>query len=183
MAVSGFGDLSRNLRELQRDLQPRRESLTALADRLVPEVKAAVVAELGDDSMSGWRRHAAIPIGGTAFVRKSSVMVVRDRTSAGMMRVLEQGRNQGNAGGMAGPGVSADGTTRRTKSGAVRKVANRSGLMVGDGRVRRKWNGRTKGKDTWSDALARMKRAAPGHVESIVGEELAARIVKVVTRG
>lgn len=183
MAAAGFGDLARNLRELQRDLMPRPQDLKTIGERLTPEVKSAVVSEIGDDSMSGWRRNAAIPIGGTYFVRKGTVMVTRDRTSAGMMRVLDQGRNQGGATGIQGPGISANGTTRRTKAGNVRKVANRSNLVVGDGRTRSRWNGTTRAKHTWGDALARMKRAAHVQVQQVVGEELSARIVKVVTRG
>lgn len=162
---------------------PRREELQTVADRLVPEVENAVAADIGDNSMSGWRRGARIPIGGNTFVRKGSIMVTRDKTSAGPMRVLEDGRNLGETGGFAGPGVSADGTTRRTKSGNVRRVANRSKLVVGDGRVRRKWNGTTEGKNTWTHALNRMESAAPTHVQNIIVEQLADRIVKVVSRG
>jgi len=189
--ATGFGDLARNLRELAQDAMPRREELQAVADRLVPEVAEAVRAtpsrgegrSLADQSMSGWRRGKPILIAGTAFVRKGSIMVTRNKESAGMMRVLDDGRNRGDAGGFAGPGVSADGTTRRTKAGNVRKVANRSKLVVGDGRVRRKWNGPTEGKNTWTHALNRMESAAPTHVPNIILEELADRIVKVVSRG
>lgn len=183
MKVVGFGDLGRNLRELQRDLTPRPQDLAKVAELLVPEVKAAVAADIGDDSMSGWRRGAPIPIAGAANVRKGSVIITRNKESAGMMRVLDEGRNRGTAPGLFGPGISANGLTRRTKSGNVRKVANRSGLVVGDGRTRSKWNGVTRARHTWSDAMVRMKRTAPRHVEEVVGAEMADRIVKVVTRG
>lgn len=76
------------------------------------------------------------------------VTVHRDGKSAGMWRVAESGRNQGGGShGVQGPGISADGTTRRNKNGSVRKVRARKA---------RRWNGRTAGWGVWSDAYAAM---------------------------
>ena len=75
------------------------------------------------------------------------VTVHRDGKSAGPWRVAESGRNQGNGGGMAGPGVSKDGTTRRNKDGSVRKTRKRKA---------RRWNGTTEGWGVWSAAYAAM---------------------------
>jgi hypothetical protein len=53
---------------------------------------------------------------------------------------------------MQGPGISKDGTTSRTKSGALRKVRTSKA---------RRWNGYTKPKHTWTDATQIMEREMP----------------------
>ena len=91
--------------------------------------------------------------------------------ASGPMRVLQSGRNQGNAGGFAGPGINRKtGATSRTKSGGVRKVRSFAA---------RRWNGTTAGKGTWADAAARITRDAPGELE----REVAKAIGKHLGRG
>ena len=170
MAVSGFGDLSYRL-----DLLAREVSGKAQTDRLKrvgvlskADINEAVRADLGDLSMSGWRRGNPHEITGRFDpAGDSAIAMTPAKRGRGPMRVLEDGRNQGNAGGMAGPGVSADGTTRRTKSGGVRKVRQRRA---------RRWNGRTQGKGTWTDATQIMERKMPARYEAALVRDIARHI-------
>jgi hypothetical protein len=127
------------------------------------DVDEAVRGTLGDDSMSGWKRGAPIPIRGASRLVGESEVFVSAGKASGPMRVLEKGRNQGNAGGMAGPGVSADGTTRRNKNGTVRKARARRA---------RRWNGTTAGKGTWSKADALIAARTPARVHAEVRKAL-----------
>ena len=127
------------------------------------DVDEAVHGTLGDDSMSGWKRGAPIPIKGASRLVGESEVFVSAGKASGPMRVLEKGRNQGNAGGMAGPGVSADGTTRRNKNGTVRKATKRKA---------RRWNGTTAGKGTWSKADALIAARTPARVHAEVRKAL-----------
>ena len=129
------------------------------------DIDVAVKGDLGDSSMSGWRRGRPVQVKGAFKVEGDVVAMVP--TAPGPMRVLQQGRNQGNSGGMAGPGVSSDGSTRRTKSGGVAKVRARKA---------KRWNGRTDGKDTWTDATAIMVDKVPARyareVHRAIGKHL-----------
>ena len=118
--------------------------------------------------MSGWRRGSPIQVVGTFRAGPSSVFMSAGK-AGGPMRVLQDGRNQGNGGGMAGPGVSKDGTTRRNKDGSVRKTRARKAS---------RWNGTTQGKDTWSDAAAAMADKAPRLVFVQVGKTLSKTLSK-----
>lgn len=148
MVLASFGALDRRLAAYQAELSGK--AVTARLERVGVASRAdiddAVRAELGDQSMSGWRRSVAIPIVATSLVVSDHEVAMQpERRAAGPMRVLEDGRNQGNAGGFAGPGVNrATGVTARTKSGAVRKVRSRAS---------RRWNGTTDPKHTWADAV------------------------------
>ena len=132
-----------------------RRVLTAGAKTGQQEAKRAVAADLGDQSMSGWRRGKPINLETKASFssQANTVTIHRTRESAGPWRVAEEGRNQGNASGFSGPGINRrTGLTARTKSGAVRKVRAVKA---------RRWNGTTRGKDTWSDARALMDKSVP----------------------
>ena len=108
----------------------------------------------GDLAFSGWRRNAPIPLAAAYALHTSNdggVTIHRGYKSAGVWRVATVGRNKGNGGGgaFAGPGVSPDGGTTRTKSGKLRKVRARKA---------RRWNGYTSGFGTWDqfeDAVLR----------------------------
>jgi hypothetical protein len=122
------------------------------------EIDRAVTGDIGDTSMSGWRRSAPIAIVGSHKVVSDHAVLVQPVPAAkGPMAVLERGRNiTGGLGAMAGPGVSADGSTRRTKSGGVRKTRSRRG---------RRWNGYTQGKGTMGDASQAIAKRAPALID------------------
>lgn len=106
----------------------------------------------GDRAFSGWNRGAPIPLATHLKTTRSDGTVLLPKFPGGWT-VAEQGRNQGNASGFAGPGVNRrTGRTARTKSGALRKVRAVQG---------RRWNGTTAGKGTATEATADMARKLP----------------------
>jgi hypothetical protein len=107
----------------------------------------------GDPKFSGWAPTLDTKV---EHVGEGRIRIQPTGRSAGPWTVAEQGRNQGNAGGFAGPGVNRrTGATSRTKSGRLRKVRQGS----------RRWNGRTQGKGTATEATAAMERETPRIVE------------------
>lgn len=114
----------------------------------------AAARDLGSDrAFSGWRRSGPLPLDTKIKTIKGGAVLMPTRSSAGPWTVAEQGRNQGDAGGFAGPGVNVrTGLTARTKSGNVRKVRARQA---------RRWNGTTRGKNTATDATSAMEKALP----------------------
>lgn len=177
--------LAQALLRLPGEVQPSRSMAQAVGDRLAPLVRQAIVADLGKASMRNWpskgepEGRAIILKGerasefGTA--RTGGVMIIRERRGAGMIRLLDRGRNMGQAAGVAGPGVNRKtGMTARTKSGNVRKVKASAG---------KRWNGYTAAEHTWADALKLMRAAAPGAVHEIVAAETAAKVRQVVLGG
>lgn len=191
--------LARALLRLPGEVQPSRAIAKAVGDKLAPLVQQAVRSDLGKLSMSGWPDKGeasafAVVLGGkraTEFgtARTGGVMIIRDRRSAGLVRVLDRGRNMGEkgrrgvVGGLAqGPGVNqATGMTARTKSGGLRKVKDTT--RGGYGTTSKHWNGYTKAERTWEDALKLMRAAAPGAVNEIVAADLADKVRKVVLGG
>ena len=117
----------------------------------------------GDEKFSGWAPKLVTEV---KFTPTGAAIVHPTRTSAGPFTVADIGRNQGNAGGMAGPGVSADGTTRRKDNGTVRNARKRKGVAYG--KVGTRWNGRTRAKHTWSEAVADMERESPKLLEAAI---------------
>ena len=154
----GFDDLGRRLDAMARDLSAKgmESRLARVGRELAPLIDRAVAGDIGDQSMSGWRRRKPIEVVGTSSVRDGLLSVEPVKAAKGPMRVLESGRNQGNASGFAGPGVNRlTGETARTKSGAVRKVRARKA---------KRWNGYTTGKGTWSEAAEAIIAKAPGAI-------------------
>ena len=124
----------------------------------------------GDQAMRGWRRGNPIKISGRYdFKGTTSIVIAPAKGTAGPMRVLNDGRNQGNAPGFSGPGVSKDGTTKRTKSGGVRKVRARQS---------KRWNGRTRGKGTWDDAIEVIVKETPQRAMDVLMDKSVRKIFK-----
>lgn len=160
--------LRRNCRELIAGLDgPMLDTvLNEVGLEVKPLVESGVASELGDTSMSGWRRGAPVKIAGRYDIFTESApdqssaeqsLVVRPTPRArGPMRVLERGRHMGNAGGIAGPAViqtgDRAGQTRRRKNGTI--------AVSKPGRAKR-WNGYTRPQQTWSEISALIERRAP----------------------
>lgn len=138
-----------------------KKRLGRVGRKLAPEVDHAVARTLGDQSMSGWRRADPIEIrGGSKVLSDNEVRIGAQRGSGGPLRVLQSGRNMGQAGAFAGPGVNRKtGATARTKAGQVRKVrAARA----------KRWNGYTKAKHTWDQAESRIT----GRAGEVIHQEI-----------
>lgn len=125
-----------------------------VAAKSVGDVEKAVRGSIGDSSMSGWPRGNPKPIVGAYKVLSPGVAEVTPKgKAAGLMRVLQSGRNSdGGAGGFQGPGINF----RTGKTGARARATGRGGSTKG-----RRWNGRTPAKGTWS-AAERMVQAQLG---------------------
>ena len=141
-----------------------RNSTWLMAERAQAIAYDAASRDLGGDpKFSGWAPELDTQI----KRRRTSAVLLPTRTSAGPWTVAERGRNQGDGGGGAffGPGVNRrTGETARTKSGNLRKVRSFRA---------KRWNGRTRGKNTASDAVARMERELP-----LIAEAEARRVTK-----
>jgi len=134
-----------------------RKRLTRVAVETKKDVDEAVRGDLGDTSMSGWRRGKPFDIKGRFDIKSDAEFEVNPvPRGRGPMRVLEQGRNQGGAGGFHGPGIGRKtGETARNKNGKLRKVRSFKA---------KRWNGATRGKGTWSDAVGLMQDRVPARI-------------------
>ncbi len=134
-----------------------RRRLTAIATKVGVEAKkiatAAASADLGGDpAFSGWRPATNWLATRFDHIRPGAISFHPTRRSAGPWTVAEFGRNQGEGPRMVGP--------RLTKTGKVSKAKQR------------RYNGRTEGKQTASDALARIEPMVPKVAEVEVGKTI-----------
>lgn len=106
----------------------------------------AVRIDIGDMSMSGWRRGKPFDITSRFDVAERTVEISPERRAKGPMRVLEEGRKSYQAGD-----TRSSGTRTRKKDGVVVNKTRRVKRNVGS----------TAGKNTWSDATADMERELP----------------------
>lgn len=128
----------------QRITRPMGERAKKIADE-------EIAKDLGSDhKFTHWA-----PVAETQLKDGSngSTILIPTRSGAGVITVANQGRHQGNASGVMGPGINhRTGITSRTKSGGLRKVrAFKS----------KRWNGTTKGMHTADRAVARMEKELP----------------------
>jgi hypothetical protein len=161
-----FASFNAKLSQLEKSI--KTPPLARIGNKVKGDVDNAVRGDIGDLSMSGWRRGNPIQIQGAYKVlTPTSLEIAPTPRSRGPMRVLEQGRHAG--GGFQGPGVNrSTGLTARTKGGRVRKV-----------RANGRWNGRTDGKDTWSDAVRVLEKKVP----RLMFEELQRSMGRLFGRG
>lgn len=121
------------------------------------DVDDAVRGDIGDQSMSGWRRGRPIAIVGDAKpASKGSIDIIPARPAVGPMRVLQSGRQSYAAGS-----ARASGTRVRKSDGAIVTKSRKIKRNVGA----------TKGKGTWSDAERLIEqRSTQRAVEVLVKE-------------
>ncbi|NDC95450.1 hypothetical protein EBZ38_14630 [bacterium] len=130
--------------ERSRITREQAEAMQSIATRVAS-------ADLGGDpKFSGWAPTLDTQL---KDLRSGATLLTPTKISAGPWTVAEIGRNQGNAGGFAGPGVSVrTGGTSRNKDGSLRKVRKRKA---------KRWNGVTRGFGTASSARSEVERVAP----------------------
>ena len=143
-----FAQYQARIEKLQRALEgPELEKvLHVLGKGAKGDAVKAVEGDLGDRSMSHWRRGAPIEV--TARydqVADNAIDVGPERKNRGPWRVLEDGRQAGSAFDLVQVGKRRKDGTRRGKS-------------------RGRNQGATEGKGTWSDAVAIMDNETPKRV-------------------
>jgi hypothetical protein len=120
------------------DGRARKSRLEAIGKLCEKDVEQAVQGDLGDLSMSGWRRKAPIDVVGHSEISTSvdfgifvspAVKGGAWRKGLGLMRVLQDGRK------------------------AYSKGDKKDGAVVAKNRKVKRTTGATKGKDTWDDAV------------------------------
>lgn len=144
---SSFAEFGQAIAKMEADIErDRKVWALEMGKRAQSIAEAAASADLGGDpKFSGWKP----PLDTHLKVIEGGVVLMPTRSSAGPWTVAERGRNQGNASGFSGPGINRKtGATARTKSGGVRKTRATGG---------KRWNGTTKGKQTASQAVAKME--------------------------
>lgn len=129
-----------------------RKRLNAVAVQTKKDVDEAVRNDLGDQSMSGWRRKKPIVLKGRYDVVSDHEFRVKPNVP-GPMVVLEQGRNKGKTGAVQ----------TRTRTGRLRKA--------------KRWNGHTSPKHTWSESVDLMQKRVGKRVDEQVQKSIA-RFIK-----
>lgn len=132
----------------------RKEQLKVIGQEMEKVHAGVIVSALGGPKFRRWN----VPIVAKAKTTETGLIFAPQGRSKGPERVAEQGRNQGNAKGFAGPGVNTKtGATSRTKKGDVRAVKARKG---------KRWNGTTKGKETWTKTTEEFSKTLPPKLQS-----------------
>ena len=174
MAVGGLAALDARLNKLVKEIvSDEATKKVANAVGLMGKSQAnsfsGAAALGGDFKFSGWPKPGQLAVRYTLPSSKPGLVVIhRTPRSAGPWRVAEEGRNQGDASGFSGPGISVKtGVTARTKAGGVRKVRARKG---------RAWNGKTDGHGSWT---AFENQVLP-RVYPLVAKELRAALGRAV---
>ena len=158
--MAEFASLERRVGQLAAEFDGTngRKRLGVVAKQTAKDVDEAVRADLGDQSMSGWRRGAPIQVTGVAdVVSDTEIRVSPQRRAVGPMRVLEQGRQSYATGDRRASGsyVSKKTGERKTRTRKVKRNTKA-----------------TAGKGTWSDAVALMQARVGKRVDDQVHEAI-----------
>lgn len=150
MASSSFGfrEVDLKLKALAYDIDGpgRAKVLEKVGSEAKKDVAVAVAADIGDTSMSHWRRGKPIEISGRYELHgESAVEILPAGRSRGPMRVLQDGRQPGGAYDLVQVGRKRKDGSRRAKS-------------------RGRNQGATDGKQTWDDAASAIEKATPKRV-------------------
>ena len=152
MASSPLPKLAKQASALERALSAPApgDIMKMVGGKFVSIAAAQVAADIGDNSMSHWRRGSPTPIVAQAKVDKSTVTAQPTPRSRGPWRVLTDGRRGGAA-------------TDLMLVGRVRKKGKNAGTRRG--RARGRNSGNTAGGGTWTRVEAAMNQVAPVIVE------------------
>lgn len=168
--MDGFAELTHTMelvaREMDGTAARARLARVGKATEDDDDVGRAVVADLGDHSMSHWRTKSGDPIDITGQAKElsdSELEVAPTPRSRGPMRVLTDGRQSYGAGD-------------RRQSGSR---LNKAGERVAKTRKVKRNVGAQAGKGTWGDATEIMQREMPARYEA----ELAADLARHLRRG
>lgn len=160
MTAQTFGALAKKIEHVTDELDgpTARKRLTRAALQTKPDVADAVEGDLGDTSMSGWRRGKPFDVLGRYEIKSDSEFeITPQRKGYGPMRVLEQGRQAYSAGDKR-----RKGSYKSKKTGLVTERF---------GAVKRNV-GATRGKGTWSDAVGLMQDRVPNRIAKQFNKDL-----------
>ena len=143
--------------------EEQRKRMPKVGVALRPYAWKAATRDVGTKrAFSGWRRNAGIRLNVdySVHTRNVGLTMHRENRSAGPWRVAEEGRNR-RVNAFHGPGIN-----RRKGGGTLpNAVASRARgtptFVARKFKGRKRWNGTTKGKDTWSHAAELMAEQAP----------------------
>lgn len=139
--LQGASQLQAKLARLQQDLPKIAQQV---ANASVDDVQKAVRGDVGDLSMSGWLKDDELRGMVERNPKDGEAAIIPFGRQGGRFRVLESGRNaEGGVGGFQGPGINF----RTGRTSARTRATGRGGSTKG-----RRYNGQTRGKNTWSDA-------------------------------
>lgn len=169
-AFGSFGEFERTLVKVSQEIRDdvSLEITREQGERAEQILHEVADADIGAGSFSGWKRGSPIRVDAQLrTVRRTATLFAPTRQAAGVITVANEGRNQGNASGFAGPGVNRrTGMTARTRAGAVRRVRALTA---------RRWNGTTRGYRTGDKVVARMEQELPPIAERRVRRALQRR--------
>ena len=163
MAKRTFGGDARSFGALAGDLADMKAldaELSRHAEAAANRVAARTLG--GDRKHTGKGKGWGVPLDvSTKKLREGNgILVIPTRYSAGPWTEVEQGRNRGETGAFAGPGINRKtGMTARTKAGGVRKVRAVQA---------KRWNGVTPARGAASAAVSEMERSLRPVVERAV---------------
>ena len=147
--MNDFASLEKRIGLLSQEFsgEAGRKRLNAVGAQTKKDVDEAVKGDLGDQSMSGWRRSKPIQLRGRYDVISDHELRMTANVP-GPMVVLEHGRNKGKT----------EPVRTRTKSGRLRRA--------------KRWNGHTQPKHTWSEATALMQKRVGRRVDEQVAKTI-----------
>jgi hypothetical protein len=152
MTAQTFGVYAKKIERVAGELNgsAAESRLKKVALQTKPDVAEAVKGDLGDTSMSGWRRGKPFDVLGRYEIKSDSEFeITPQRKGYGPMRVLEQGRQAYSAG------------DKRRKGSYKSK---KTGLVTERFRAVKRNIGATRGKGTWSDAVGLMQDRVPNRI-------------------
>ena len=158
--ANDFASLSKKLNGFAAELDgsAAKARLQRVALETKVDVDDAVRADLGDLSMSGWRRRSPFDVRGRyELLTDQEFEIQPQRKAIGPMRVLEQGRTAYNAGDQRRKGSYTSKKTGATTD-RFRKVKRNVGA--------------TAGKGTWTDAVRLMEARVPARIHREVVKAL-----------
>lgn len=148
MGVQGLDSALAGFSKLAEAFGPRQmeEFLRDVGDAGKVAAADALAADIGDQSMSNWRRGNPFDLAAKYdLVHGSAVEILPRPRARGPWRVLEEGRKPGGAYDLVQVGRARKDGTRRAKS-------------------RGRNQGATAGKGTWSDALQIIEKDVPARL-------------------
>jgi hypothetical protein len=152
MTTQGFGAFAKKIERVTDELNgsAAKARLEKVALQTKADVGEAVRGDLGDLSMSGWRRGKPFDITGRYKIKSDIEFEITPQDKGyGPMRVLEQGRQAYSAGDKRRKG------TYKSK---------KTGLVTERFRTVKRNVGATRGKGTWSDAVGLMQDRVPARI-------------------